>query len=146
MRFLKVKVIKSAKTPSVATVSAWEVPILQMIHGSGQVSVIGEVEVSRDYPEPDSEMNRLSVRYGTTSDGGEPKNVTAEVYGHDSSRLAQALEQERQLAAARRHRHVFGACLAVFDMHRHGLEPAAFASLVGFKETSHAYHTEGRST
>lgn len=100
MRFLKLQVVKSALSQPIVEVVPWELPILQLIHGEGQVIQVGEVEVAREYPDPASEFNRLNARYGSISEGGEPKSVVVLVYGHNPERLSQVIEQEKQLAAA----------------------------------------------
>lgn len=80
MKLVKVRVQLNELHAQVLEVGEWEVPILEVVHGSADVEVVGEVEVDRELPDAASEYARLEQRYGRDrEEGGLP--YVAQVYG-----------------------------------------------------------------
>lgn len=78
-------------------VPAWELPILQAVHGTDG-TIAGEELIERDPPAPHAEMERLTKRYKNTRDeDGRPGAPWVEgVYGsgrHGLQQLAAAIKQ-----------------------------------------------------
>lgn len=97
MRFVKVVVERSEHLSIPASVPAWEVPILTLIHGKEKVHESGAVvTVNREYPEAEVEFDRLQRRYGQFIK--DEVYWVAKVYGEPPlgvRALAQAIAEER---------------------------------------------------
>lgn len=77
------------------TVGAWEVPVLQAVHGSEDVHIIGSVSQDREPPEAAEEYQRLERRYGIDREQGGVSYV-AQVYGQHGvgvERLQDAIDR-----------------------------------------------------
>lgn len=66
MRFVNVLVIRDERLSMPRYVGAWEIPVLQVVHGVDKVEVNGKdfIDVDRELPDPTAEFDRLSRRYG----------------------------------------------------------------------------------
>lgn len=98
MQFIKVHVTRNELVSQTVAVRAWEVPLLELIHGQEKVEITGEVDSPHPWPEdPASEYARLELAYKATPDEkGETMNVVATVYGAGSMgqrKLHQAMKE-----------------------------------------------------
>lgn len=59
-----VDVRRSELTTIRVTVPAWELPVLQALHGATKVTPVSESLVEAQTPDADTEYQRLSGRYG----------------------------------------------------------------------------------
>lgn len=78
-KVLKVKVRRSPQHVQHVEVPAWELPVLQAVHGAG-VTVEGERFLARELPDADTEFSRLSRRYKHPESSPEAPYVS-QVYG-----------------------------------------------------------------
>lgn len=93
MRYTQVTVTRNETTSIVIHVGAWEVPILESVHGNERL-LIGESKDFKNRPWPDNaagEMERLNKLYGRTGDGDSAPSHAEAVYGA-GSRGIKALE------------------------------------------------------
>jgi hypothetical protein len=80
MRHEKIKITRDAQTVHNLSVAPWEVPVLEVIFGEGNVTLQGEfVPAPGGYPDPGQEMTRLQKVYGADAETGE--HHVATVYG-----------------------------------------------------------------
>lgn len=99
MRYERVMIKRDTQTTHNRAVPPWEIPILEMIFGEGNVEQTGifeEVE-GRDYPEATEEYDRLVSRY--KKDPETKIEIVAEVYGQSRKgikALAEAIDEARQ--------------------------------------------------
>ncbi len=76
---------------------AWELPILQAVHGPDNVKVVGEKLIARDPPDAHDEFTRLTNRYGRSRDenGNYSTHFCHMVYGQlgGDRKLAEAIKE-----------------------------------------------------
>lgn len=71
MRMVNVLVERSEHLAIPRAVGAWEVPVLELVHGTDKVRVLDTVtEVNRELPDPLAEFERLERRYGRDEESG----------------------------------------------------------------------------
>ena len=101
MKVLVVNVRLSELHTQQLEVGAWEVPVIEAVHGSADVEVVGELVDDRTIPEAVDEFQRLLNRYkGDPEQGGEPYVV--QVYGQHRAgveSLARAIEASQPAEA-----------------------------------------------
>lgn len=98
MQHVTVKLTRSETESVQLGMPAWEVPVLQMVHGPERVEILEKVEyLDREYPDANSEFDRLQKRYKVDMDTGTPFVVM--VYGHPASGIPKL---EELIAKARR--------------------------------------------
>lgn len=95
LKFMKVEIRRNESHTLPLEVAAWEVPILQAVHGD--VEVIEEKLVDREAPDAADEFARLANRYGQVrnEDGGKGIPYVASVYGNfgpGTATLARAIK------------------------------------------------------
>lgn len=72
MRMVKILVVRDERLSIPCVLGAWEIPILQLIHGHEKVEVQDDyVRVSRDPPDAFAEFERLEKRYGEDEKTGD---------------------------------------------------------------------------
>jgi hypothetical protein len=94
LKYISAKIRLSELHAQNVAIPAWELPILQAVHGAG-VSEVGELEVDRPAPEAADEFQRLAMKYRHPENSPESPFV-AQVYGAFGpgiSRLAQEIER-----------------------------------------------------
>lgn len=94
VKFIKAKIRRSPQHVQRVVVPAWELPVLQAVHGAG-VSVDGEQFIDREPPDVDTEFARLARRYKHPENSPESPYV-AQVYGAFGpglEKLGRAIEQ-----------------------------------------------------
>lgn len=79
MKYVNVLVERSEHLSVPATVPAWEVPVLQIIHGEERVVIRDEVDRKVDAPNEVHEYERLERCYG--ADVKTERSFVAEIYG-----------------------------------------------------------------
>lgn len=81
------------------TVPAWEVPILQAVHGLVGVTPVSEDIVEAETPEAEAELQRLTSRYGYSrnKDGSRGPLFAEAVYGQHQ---AGVMNLQRNIDAA----------------------------------------------
>jgi hypothetical protein len=107
MRYERVMIKRDTQTTHNRACCPWEIPILEMIFGEGNVEPTGIFEevfdtangetYPRDYPEPAEEYDRLVSRY--KKDPETKIELVAEVYGQSRKgikALAEAIEEARK--------------------------------------------------
>jgi hypothetical protein len=107
MRYERVMIKRDTQTTHNRAVPPWEIPILEMIFGEGNVEQTGVFEevfdtqgdekVPRDYPEAAEEYDRLVSRY--KKDPETKIEIVAEVYGQSRKgikALAEAIEEAQK--------------------------------------------------
>lgn len=98
MRYERVKIQKDTNTIYNRAVPVWEIPILEFVFGEGNVVPLGVFEKApRDYPEPQDEHQRLSLKYGI--DKETKTDFVATVYGASRigiREIGKAIEAARQ--------------------------------------------------
>jgi hypothetical protein len=102
MRFITVKVTRDTNSSHAGDVAPWELPILDFMHGEGNVQRVGETFTSTELPEAAEEFNRLVTRYGMDNETGIAN--TAQVYGQARvgvKALGDEIEKERVSERAR---------------------------------------------
>lgn len=101
MRFITVKVTRDTNHSQTDTVNPWEVPILELVHDSGNVVPQGEVDIAeRELPDAVDEFQRLKTRYGKDVETG--LFIVEAVYGQSRAGLTALkaeIEKERGRAA-----------------------------------------------
>lgn len=102
MRMVKVVVGRDERLSIPAMVAAWEIPILQFIHGAEQVRVGAAVPARKKkaYPDVQDEYDRLHRRYGEDID---EKSYVGLVYGAlpiGLRELAKSIDAEKKAEAA----------------------------------------------
>jgi hypothetical protein len=71
-------------------VAPWEVPVLQVVHGSDRVIDTGRTEdVDREVPTAQAEYDRLDAKY--KRDAGTGQRYVVAVYGVDATQLEEAI-------------------------------------------------------
>ena len=78
LRFLELDIRVSELQTSRVSVASWEYPVLQAVWGDS-VSMVNEVLIDRDSPDPADEFRRLANRYGSAEVEGAP--FVSAVYG-----------------------------------------------------------------
>lgn len=65
------------------TVPAWELPLLQAVHGAENVAEVGAMTLERDVPHAGDEYQRLETRYGKSKrdDNSDGPPYISLVYG-----------------------------------------------------------------
>lgn len=94
MHYTKVTIQRDETTSMEILVGAWEVPILEAVHGAERMTV-GDTREVKNRAWPDnaaSEMQRLNKLYGTTGAGDNAQTYAETVYGA-GSRGIKALEK-----------------------------------------------------
>jgi hypothetical protein len=101
MRYVTVKVTRDTNHSHAGDVAPWEIPILELIHDSGNVTELGDVTVDRDPPEAHDEYVRLESRYGRDVEKG--MSYVAQIYGQAGAgvRALQAAIEKESAAIAR---------------------------------------------
>jgi hypothetical protein len=99
MRYERVMIKRDTQTTHNRAVPQWEIPILEMIFGEGNVEATGIFEDldERDYPEAAEEYDRLVSRY--KKDPETKLEIVAEVYGQSRKgikALQEAIDEARQ--------------------------------------------------
>lgn len=95
MKFAIVNVVLSELHTQQLIVAPWEVPVLQAVHGSNDVTVVGEKDVKREPPDPADEFERLRNRYRAPS-GENAIPYVVQVYGSHGAgvnALAEAIDK-----------------------------------------------------
>lgn len=77
MRLAEIVVNRSEHHAVRRLVGAWEIPVLQYEYGPEKVVIDGYKRDKRDYPDPGSEYERLSLRYGIDTENGQTKAALA---------------------------------------------------------------------
>lgn len=82
MRYVKIKVVRDINAQMPTSVLPWEIPILEIVFGQGNVQETGEFHrVMKDpataYPAAGAEFDRLTRRYGSDPESGVPYVVSA---------------------------------------------------------------------
>src|ERR1700687_969295 len=84
MRYERVKVKRDLNTVHNHSVAPWEIPVLEVIFEEGNVEPLGEfVENDREYPEAQTEFNRLIKAYSSDPQSGVPYAAIA--FGNGST-------------------------------------------------------------
>lgn len=102
MRFITVKVTRDTINSHAGDVAPWELPILDFVHGEGNVQRTGETFTNAPFPEVGEEFNRLITRYGMDNETGIA--YTNQVYGQSRvgvKALGDEIEKERAAERAR---------------------------------------------
>jgi hypothetical protein len=95
IRCHRVEIRKDEHTTLPTAVPAWELPILQVVHGPDNVKVVGEKLIDRQPPEAHDEFVRLTNRYGRSEqeDGTKGPPFTHIVWGQlGQQKLAEAIQ------------------------------------------------------
>lgn len=86
MRLAEIVVNRSEHHSVRRLVGAWEIPVLQYEYGPEKVVIDGFKKDGRPYPDPGSEYERLSLRYGVDVENGQTKAALA--YGQGAMGVA----------------------------------------------------------
>lgn len=100
MQLHLVKVQRDPMTAISVIVGAHELPILEVVHGEGQISLVEMVPTTVDMPDPGDEYRRLAEKYGLHPELGIP--IVEYVYGRGPDRLAAELEASKPTSRRRR--------------------------------------------
>lgn len=73
MRLAEIVVNRSEHHSVRKLIPAWEIPVLQYEYGTEKVVIEGFKRDSRPYPAPESEFERLTLRYGVDTENGQTK-------------------------------------------------------------------------
>ena len=103
MRYVKVIVRRDESNSIPAHVGAWEVPVMEAVHGEEKLTVGETVDFeTRPWPEDaKSEFSRLAALYGRTGSGDAAVSYVERVYGSGSTgvkALAAAIADARKAA------------------------------------------------
>ncbi len=97
IRCVRVEIRKNECSTLNGAYPAWELPILEAVHGPDKVVVVGEKLIDRDAPEPRDEFTRLNTRYkrGRNEDGSQGTPFVHMVYGQlgGEKKLADAIQE-----------------------------------------------------
>lgn len=109
MRYIKVTINRDETSTIPALVGAWEVPVLEAVHGAEKMTVEGyEDHPNRPWPDDAaSEMQRLNRRYKPESAADGAPTRAEEVYGKGSlgvKALARAIAEAKAEAEAEKPR------------------------------------------
>jgi len=100
MRFSVVQITRNEAFKSIREFKPWEVPILEQIHGAGNVAVVGEVDYPKvEWPSASEEFDRLAQRYKKPEGSEQP--YVAVVFGVGFSGLQRAIDEAQQEAEER---------------------------------------------
>ncbi len=105
MRFISAKVVRDVSSQIPIRVAPWELPVLEVVFGEGNIQLTGDVthvvkDPDKAYPAPGIEFDRLTKKYGADPETGIPYVVTA--YGtarNGISALQRAIEEARKADA-----------------------------------------------
>lgn len=97
LRQILVKVQRDPMTAIAAVIGAHELPILEVLHGEGSITVVDEAHGEIETPDPREEYARIGARYGVHPEYGMP--LVEYVYGRTLDRLADALDAGGELPA-----------------------------------------------
>ena len=104
MRHIRIKIKRDTNTIHNRSVPEWEIPILAFLFDDGNIENLETFEpVAGDYPEPNSEYERLRMAYGFDPQSGIP--YVASVYGQAQAgvrALNKAMVQAREEEEATR--------------------------------------------
>lgn len=101
MQMVNVLVKRSEHLAIPRAVGAWEVPILELVHGSDKIEVLDEVtEVDRELPEPLAEFERLERRYGRDEESGRSWVSQAYAGARGISDLERAMKESQAAVEA----------------------------------------------
>lgn len=94
-----VDIRRSELSTTRVTVPAWELPILQAVHGAVGVTPVEEKIVEAETPEAEAEFMRLTGRYGygRNKDGSRGALFAEAVYGQHQAGI---MNLQRQMDAA----------------------------------------------
>lgn len=95
MRYFRVKIVKDERTVYNRAVLPWEIPLIEVSFGDGNVEETGKFEdTDAPYPDAREEFQRLGQLYGSEPDTNLP--FVAAVYGQASTgvrALARAIKE-----------------------------------------------------
>jgi hypothetical protein len=77
MRLVEIVVNRSEHHSVRRFVGAWEIPVIQYEYGPEKVEIHGYKRDGRAYPDPGSEYERFSLRYGIDVENGQTKAALA---------------------------------------------------------------------
>jgi hypothetical protein len=66
VKFNTLEIRRNESTTVRTTVPAWEVPLLQALHGQMNVNILGTEVRNAEVPDAETEFQRLEGRYGRT--------------------------------------------------------------------------------
>ena len=106
MRWPIVKIVRDAQTAVISkSVAPWEVPVLEMIYGEGNIQETGKYDFDgKDDIDPAAEYDRLTKAYG--SDPADDTPFVASVYGQgriglrELTKFIEAAKRESEAAQA----------------------------------------------
>lgn len=100
MRLAEIVVNRSEHHSVRRLVGAWEIPVLQYEYGPEKIVIEGFKRDDRLYPDPASEYERLSLRYGIDVENGQTKAALAYGQGAMGVIAIRALMDEQKRAEA----------------------------------------------
>lgn len=99
MRYQVISLARSETETIEFAVAPWEVPVLQLVHGSDRVGVTDRFEdVGREVPESKAEYDRMDAKYKRDAETGQ--RYVAAVYGLDLTQLEAAMVEAVAAEAA----------------------------------------------
>lgn len=92
MRLFNVQLKRTEHEERSLDLPAWEIPVLQVVHGTDKITVGAVTIVDREYPDAETEYDRLTRRYGEHKESGD--SYLSKVYGTLAENLGAAIDRE----------------------------------------------------
>src|SRR4249920_948950 len=96
VRYDVIRVNRSEVHSAPVSVAPWETPVLTIVNGEDRCFPMGTVDTENDYPDAQSEYDRLEIKYRSDNESGH--SYVGMVYGMGSigvQRLRKAIEDAR---------------------------------------------------